>query len=131
MGRLIYICGSGRECTLRYRFLPAVALIASGCVLGAESPGDLDQSHSEMRATIEKYTADRGSLTRAYPLEISPGRRDRMTKFYREWLDSLPKLNFDSMSEDGRSTTCSSGITCNMRHGSSSSKPSPPRRLRR
>jgi len=48
-----------------------------------------------MRATIEKYKPPTAAvLTRAYPLEISPGRRDRMTTFYREWLDSLPKLNF-------------------------------------
>ena len=57
---------------------------------------------SEMRASIERYTADRGSLTRAYPVAISPARRARFKRFYEEWLASLKALDFDSMSEDGK-----------------------------
>ena len=88
-----------------HRIAPALALIASSLLVSAQPPAansDLDQSRSEMRATIERYTADRASLTRAYTIDLSAGRRDRMTKFYREWLDRLPKLNFDSMSQEGR-----------------------------
>ena len=57
---------------------------------------------SELRADIERYTADRGSLTRSYPVPISPARRERFRKFYDQWLASLKSLDFDSMSQDGR-----------------------------
>ena len=57
---------------------------------------------SEMRAAIERYTVDRGSLTRSYPVAMSQARRDRFRKLYEEWLASLKALDFDSMSEDGK-----------------------------
>jgi uncharacterized protein (DUF885 family) len=63
---------------------------------GAKSPV------SEMRAAIERYTADRGSLTRSYPVAMSAARRERFKKFYEEWLASLKTLDFDSMGEDGK-----------------------------
>jgi uncharacterized protein (DUF885 family) len=57
---------------------------------------------SEMRAAIERYSVDRGSLTRSYPVGMSPARRDRFKKFYSDWLASLQTLDFDSMSQDGK-----------------------------
>ena len=57
---------------------------------------------SEMRAAIERYTVDRGSLTRSYPVAMSTARRDRFRKFYEQWLASLKSLDFDSMSQDGK-----------------------------
>ena len=57
---------------------------------------------SEMRAAIERYTVDRGSLTRSYPVAISQTRRARFKKFYEEWLASLKSQDFDSMSQDGK-----------------------------
>ncbi|HEX3185408.1 MAG TPA: DUF885 family protein [Pyrinomonadaceae bacterium] len=57
---------------------------------------------SEMRAAIERYSVDRGSLTRSYPVGMSPSRRDRFKKFYHDWLVSLQSLDFDSMSQDGK-----------------------------
>src|SRR5437879_4812979 len=78
----------------------AWALIASSLVLSAQ-PSAV-HADSEMRASIELYTADRAILTRAYTIELSAGRRDRMSTFYREWLDRLAKLNLDSMSQEGR-----------------------------
>jgi uncharacterized protein (DUF885 family) len=57
---------------------------------------------SEMRSAIERYTVDRGSLTRSYPVAASRGRRERFKKFYTEWLASLQSLDFDSMSQDGK-----------------------------
>ena len=57
---------------------------------------------SEMRSAIERYTVDRGSLTRSYPVAVSPWRRERFKKFYNEWLASLQSLDFDSMSQDGK-----------------------------
>jgi len=81
-----------------HRIAPALALLASSCLWAA----DVDESRSEMRTSIERYTADRTSLMRAYTVDRSPGRRERMAKFYREWLEELPKLNFDAMGQDGR-----------------------------
>ena len=57
---------------------------------------------SEMRSSIERYTVDRGSLARTYPVQYSRSRGDRFKKFYEEWLASLQSLNFDSMSQDGK-----------------------------
>lgn len=57
---------------------------------------------SEMRGAIERYTVDRGSLQRSYPVAVSRARRERFRKFYTEWLTSLQSQDFDSMSEDGK-----------------------------
>src|SRR5687768_14872261 len=57
---------------------------------------------SEMRSAIERYSVDRGSLARSYPVAVSQGRRDRFKKFYTDWLKSLQSLDFDSMSQDGK-----------------------------
>ena len=61
-----------------------------------------DSQQSEMRAPIERYVADRGSLARFYTVEASPTRHARLKQFYSDWLTTLAKLNFDSMSQDGR-----------------------------
>jgi uncharacterized protein (DUF885 family) len=55
-----------------------------------------------MRAAIERYSVDRGSLARSYPVAISPTRRDRFKKYYGDWLASLQTLDFDSMTQDGK-----------------------------
>src|SRR6185436_18249676 len=57
---------------------------------------------SEMRAAIERYTVDRGSLARSYTVSYSSARRERFRKFYSDWLASLLKMDFDSMSQDGK-----------------------------
>ena len=56
---------------------------------------------SEMRSAIERYTVDRGSLTRSYPVAVSGNRRERFRKCYNKSLASLQSLDFDSMSQDG------------------------------
>jgi uncharacterized protein (DUF885 family) len=63
---------------------------------------DTDSRQSEMRGVIERYTADRGSLARFYSVEASSARQARMKQFYSDWLATLAKLDFDSMSQDGR-----------------------------
>jgi uncharacterized protein (DUF885 family) len=55
-----------------------------------------------MRSAIERYTVDRGSLARSYPVTVSRARRDRFKKFYSDWLNSLKSIDFDSMSQDGK-----------------------------
>lgn len=68
----------------------------------APDPGDLDSSNSEMRVAIERYVADRGSLSRSYPVEMSPARMTRFKQFYSDWLALIGKMNFDTMGQDGR-----------------------------
>jgi len=63
---------------------------------------DLDSSQSELRTVIERYTADRGTLARTYPIAHSPNRQARMRQFYGEWLGRLAELNFESLSPEGR-----------------------------
>ncbi len=65
-------------------------------------PGDLDSSSSEMRAMIERFTVDRGSLNRSSPISISPMRISRFREFYTEWGDRLAKVDFEAMSVPGR-----------------------------
>src|SRR5258706_4219306 len=57
---------------------------------------------SEVRGLIERSAADRGSLFRFFGIEASASRQARMKQFYAEWLATLTKVNFDSMSQDGR-----------------------------
>jgi uncharacterized protein (DUF885 family) len=68
----------------------------------AADPNGAKAPVSEMRSAIERYTVDRGSLSRSYPVAVSRARRERFKKFYTEWLNSLQSLDFDSMSQDGK-----------------------------
>lgn len=63
---------------------------------------DLDTSQSELRPLIERFTVDLGSLNRFYAIPISPTRRERLRKFYTEWLQRLEGVNFEVLSMDGR-----------------------------
>src|SRR5499426_1792656 len=74
----------------------------SGAASDAPDLKDLDSSQSELRSLIERYVVDRGSLSRSYPAEISPARQARFKQFYSDWLATLAKLNFDTMSQDGK-----------------------------
>ena len=57
---------------------------------------------SKMRTMIERYSVDRGSLSRAYPIEPSPGRHARFKQFYSEWRTTLGRLDFDALALDDR-----------------------------
>jgi uncharacterized protein (DUF885 family) len=63
---------------------------------------DIDSSRSEMRGVIERYAADRGSLSRSYPVELSQGRQTRFKQFYSDWLALIGRMNFDAMSQEGQ-----------------------------
>jgi len=72
---------------------------------GAKETLDTSESRapeSEMRAIIEYYVVDRGSLARSYPVASSPARRDRFRKFYSDALERIQRLDFDSMSQEGK-----------------------------
>lgn len=68
---------------------------------GPGDPSELDTSASEMRPVIERFAADRGNLLRTFTLD-TPARTARVKQFYGEWQSRLTKLNFDAMSQDGK-----------------------------
>jgi uncharacterized protein (DUF885 family) len=79
----------------------------SGSSAASEAAGmlnlnDLDSTRSELRPLIERYNADRANLNRTYPITYSPRRQARFKEFYSQWRDQLAKLNFDTMSQDGK-----------------------------
>ncbi|MGQ0762239.1 MAG: DUF885 family protein [Acidobacteriota bacterium] len=61
-----------------------------------------DGSVSEMRAILEYYVVDRGSLQRSYPVASSPARRERFRKFYGDALERIRQLNFEAMNQAGK-----------------------------
>src|SRR6266536_327367 len=82
-------------------FLLAIPSRASREIIAASAPA-LDTSGSEMRDLIENYNTNRGSLGRTYPDALSPARRARFKQFYEQWRESLAKIDFDAMGQDGR-----------------------------
>src|SRR5712692_4049511 len=70
----------------------------------AETPdaSEAKAPESEMRPIIEYYVVDRGSLQRSYSVASSPARRERFRKFYSDALERIQKLDFDSMSQEGK-----------------------------
>jgi len=65
-------------------------------------PAATNPGESEMRPILEYYVVDRGSLFRSYPVASSPARRERLQKFYSDALERIQKLDFDSMSQEGK-----------------------------
>ena len=78
---------------------PAKTKTASASVNDAS---DLNAPESEMRPVIEYYLVDRGSLVRSFPVASSTARRERFRRFYGDALERIQKLNFDSMSQEGK-----------------------------
>ena len=92
------------------------ALLVTGCVSlqsvaqtkparTKTAPPDATEAktpESEMRPIIEYYVADRGSLQRSFFVNNSTGRRERFRKFYSDALERIQKLDFDSMSQEGK-----------------------------
>lgn len=80
------------------KIIVCVLIVLSGLAMG----DDLDRSSSEMAAPIERYIADRATIVRTYPIEISETRRKRLATFYGEWSNRVAQMNFDSLSAEGR-----------------------------
>jgi len=57
---------------------------------------------SELRDSVERYSADRAALFRRYGMDYSPARRDRMREFYGDWRTRLGAIDFDALSQEGR-----------------------------
>jgi hypothetical protein len=63
---------------------------------------ELDTSASELRPTIERFSADLGNLMRYYNVADAPARRVRLRRFYRDAKAELASWNFDAMGQDGK-----------------------------
>jgi uncharacterized protein (DUF885 family) len=90
---------------LKATFLSLALCCSLAASLPAVAASDLNGNgspESEMRATLERYSVDRGSLSRFYTAPFSPVRHARMKQFYTEWLNSLGKVDFDRMSQSGQ-----------------------------
>ncbi|NOT60230.1 MAG: DUF885 family protein, partial [Acidobacteria bacterium] len=62
----------------------------------------LDTSNSEIRPLIERFVADRGSLSRFHNVANSPTRTAALKHFYDDTQAQLAALNFDKLSYDGQ-----------------------------
>ncbi len=69
---------------------------------GTLAPAGEVNVRGQMRSVIERFTADRRSLTAKYSLRISGVRLDRFERFYKDELAMLGKVNFQGLWEDDR-----------------------------
>jgi hypothetical protein len=88
--------------TLTVNTSPAPTVSASQPKPDAPDLDDLDKQDSEMRPVIERYVVDRGSLTRSYPVAISPARSARFRQLYSDSLAQIRKMDFDRMGQEGK-----------------------------
>jgi uncharacterized protein (DUF885 family) len=95
---------AGRVLARAGRTLGLCALAAvPSLALGAQSARrDVPSGTSELRDTVELYTADRAALLRRWSVEHSPARRERLQAFYTEWRARVMRMDFDRLSQDGR-----------------------------
>lgn len=57
---------------------------------------------SELRDTVERYSADRAALGRVHTAELSPFRRERFKAFYTAWQDRLKDVDFEPLTQQAR-----------------------------
>ncbi len=65
------------------------------------APTEVDTS-TGLRAHIERYQTDRAALSRYYPSDESPQRLKALRTFNNAWLQTLAKLNFQSLPHDAQ-----------------------------
>jgi uncharacterized protein (DUF885 family) len=82
--------------------LAAVLLENTLLAANAADSAGVDTSASEMRAQIESFATDRGSLERSYRIPASDARNARFKSFLEESRRRIEALDFDSMSQDGK-----------------------------
>jgi len=58
---------------------------------------------AELQDTVRRYSADRGTVGRAYDMPWSHVRSEQMEKLFRDWQErELPLVDFDSLNQQGR-----------------------------
>jgi hypothetical protein len=64
--------------------------------------GPTTAGESELRDLVERYSTDRFTLSRRYPLQQSPERFARFKKYYGDWQTRLAAMNVEPLSIEGR-----------------------------
>jgi Bacterial protein of unknown function (DUF885) len=82
---------------LKSSLLIFILIFAFECV-SAQS----DSPVTEVYSIIVQFRADRGSLERFYFVQNSPERRERFTIFYKDYINKLDQLPFETLSVSGR-----------------------------
>jgi uncharacterized protein (DUF885 family) len=69
----------------------------------ADTPhAEFDDSTSALRPLIERYRADRVSLSRMYDAPFSEVQKARFTVFYKDWIGKLQELDFEDLDQEGK-----------------------------
>lgn len=68
----------------------------------AKNSQDIEDNVSELRWMIVHYTMDRSILKRTYNIPMAEKGYERMERFYRDRQGELEKLDFNTLSNDGR-----------------------------
>lgn len=85
--------------------LLALSLLASvdpGAPSFAPDPAGPPVAESELRDMVDRYGIDRAALQRRYPVELSPERFARLTRFNEDWKARADTLAFDVLGVEGR-----------------------------
>ena len=64
--------------------------------------GPVRATSSELRETLERFSADENALLRRYPAEWSSARRAALAGFYHGWQGRLAALDFARLSQEGK-----------------------------
>ena len=78
-------------------WMVAIGTICCGSSVAAAAAA---AGERQMPQLVEQFTADRASLSRIYPVTISPARMARFQRFYEDKLAMLAAMNFEKLSED-------------------------------
>ena len=76
--------------------------VRDGAVYAATRAADSAPPASELRALIERFSLDEGSLTHRYRIEGSRARHEVLADFYRGWQTRLAAQPFDRLSQEGK-----------------------------
>ncbi|MEX2142810.1 MAG: DUF885 family protein [Pirellulales bacterium] len=66
------------------------------------APTNLDATLPTLRAAVERYRADEGSLSRSDSTPMSDQRSKRRDQFYDTWLKTLNEIDFDALAHSGQ-----------------------------
>ena len=80
----------------------AIGLVASRAPAAPAAVPPAAAPTSELAALVDRYTTDRQTLFRRYPVDYSPERYARLSRFYADWQQELRAVPFESLSVEGR-----------------------------
>ena len=88
---------------VRNQVMAALVALATACgPIAAATDSDVDNATSAVRPLIERYTADRRTLSRVYDTPLSVSDEKRFADFYNAWIAQLGEMNFDQMDQESK-----------------------------